>query len=154
MNKNRVNRFIALGIAIVGLILYLDANNSIRDLGYDALGASFFPKLAAFFLIIFSLGLFISTLKKTLVPNSKEEKNKITKNKKRIAYFLVITILYIFILPKIGFIFSTIFFLMSSYILMNQNINFKNILIGIIFASFCSYLLWLIFAKTFGLLLP
>jgi len=135
---------------IIGGILYFGSCRTIRDMGYDVLGASFFPKLGAVFLIFFGLCLFINSL-----LGIKEVKKKIKMEEKgRIVMFLGTLAFYVYIFSKVGFIFSTMFFIIASYIMLSKSRGIRNIVVGVVFSATTSYLLWLIFTKALNVVLP
>lgn len=136
-------------IAGGGIILYVEATRSIGKLGYDVLDSPFFPKLGAVMLVLFGVALTVTSL---LKPT--EAKKIQVNNPKKVVYFITLLVLYSLLLHYIGFIFSSIFFIIAGYLLISQRRKIRDLMYGIVFAFSTTIVLWLIFAKGLNLLLP
>ncbi|MCX7846305.1 MAG: tripartite tricarboxylate transporter TctB family protein [Dictyoglomaceae bacterium] len=147
-NKDLITSII---IILCGVLFLVEASH-IKNLGFDILDTSFFPKLTSYLLIISGIGLFINNL---LKQRGKEGKNiEIKENLLKIFIFVLFFVLYLLILPLLHFIFATILFILASYLIIDPSLNLKNMAKGIILSLLLSYGFWFIFVKGFNVLLP
>ena len=146
----RLNKDVICGSAItgVGIILYVEATRSIGKLGYDVLDSPFFPKLGAVMLIIFGGALALSSFWKPT-----ESKKIQVSNPGKVVSYITLLVLYSLFLSRIGFIFSTVFFLIASYLVISKHRKIKDFLYSIVFAFSTTIILWLVFVKGLNLLL-
>ena len=141
-------------ITVGGIILYVEATRSIGKLGYDVLDSPFFPKLGAVMLVLFGVTLTVtSLLKPTLGPRTEAKKIQVN-NPKKVVYYITLLVLYSLLLQHIGFIFSSIFFIIASYLLISKHRKIKDFLYSIVFALSTTIILWLAFTKGLNLFLP
>jgi len=136
-------------ITVGGIILYVEATRSIGKLGYDVLDSPFFPKLGAVMLVLFGVALTVTSLLKLA-----EAKKIQVNNPKKVVYFITLLVLYSLLLQHIGFIFSSIFFIIASYLLISKHRKIKDFLYSIVFALSTTIILWLAFTKGLNLFLP
>jgi len=132
-----------------GIILYVEATRSIGKLGYDVLDSPFFPKLAAIMLVLFGVVLTVTSLLKPA-----EAKIIQVNNPRKVVCFISLLVLYSLLLQHIGFIFSSIFFIIASYLLISKHRKIKDFLYSIVFALSTTIILWLAFTKGLNLFLP
>lgn len=149
MGKNK-ELIVSVIIILCGVIFLIEAS-SIRNLGYDILDTSFFPKLTSFLLIVSGIGLFINNL---LKRKERKQNNEVKKDILKIVIFIMSFVVYLIILPSLHFTFSTVLFIMASYLIIDPSWNLKNIIKGLAFSILLSYGFWLIFEKGFNVLLP
>jgi hypothetical protein len=154
MRSMQLNKssWVALGtVAGGGLALYY-MFNYIEDLQFDALGASFFPKVAAIGLVSFGAILFVTEVwgkgvaKKDVGYNFKESM--------KILCYLMSLFLYVFFLPMVGFLISTTLLMFIIFMVLNDHWRPINICGALIFSIICTGFLWYIFTRQFGLILP
>lgn len=136
-------------ITIAGIIIYVEVNRSVGKLGYDVLDSPFFPKLAAVMLALFGVALTVSSVAKPT-----ETKKTQINNPKKVVCFITLLVLYSLLLHYIGFIFSSIFFIIASYLLISERRKIRDFIEAVVFAFSTTIVLWLIFAKGLNLLLP
>ena len=136
-------------ITIGGIIIYVEATRSIGKLGYDVLDSPFFPKLGAVMLVLFGVALTVTSL---LKPT--EAKKIQVNNPKKVVYFITLLVLYSLLLHYIGFIFSSIFSIIASYLLISQRRKIRDLIEAVVFAFSTTIVLWLIFSQGLNLLLP
>lgn len=132
-----------------GIILYVEVTRSIGKLGYDVLDSPFFPKLGAVMLALFGVALTITSL---LKPT--EAKKIQINNSWKVICFISLLALYSLLLHYIGFIFSSIFFIIASCLLISRHRKIKDFLYGVVFALSTTFILWFAFTKGLNLLLP
>jgi len=144
--------WVALGtVACGGLALYYILNY-IEDLPFDALGASFFPKLAASGLVIFGAILFV-----TSAWGGKSEKTDAGytfTEWMKIVLFLVSLFLYVFVLPLVGFLVSTTLLMFVIFLILTDRWKPFNIGGALVASILCTFFLWFVFTKQFDLILP
>ena len=147
----RLKKDVICGSAIttMGIILYVEATRSIGKLGYDVLDSPFFPKLGAVMLVLFGVALTVASL---LKPT--EAKKIQVNNPRKVVCFITLLVLYSLLLHYLGFIFSSIFFIIASYLLISKYRKIKDLLYSIVFALSTTFILWLAFTKGLNLLLP
>lgn len=136
-------------ITVGGIILYVEVTRSIGKLGYDILDSPFFPKLAAIMLVLFGAVLTVNSILKPA-----EAKKIQINNPWKVVCFISLLVLYSLLLHYIGFIFSSIFFIITSYLLISKHRKIKDFLYSIVFALSTTFILWLAFTKGLNLLLP
>lgn len=136
-------------ITVAGIILCVEVTRSIGKLGYDVLDSPFFPKFGAVMLALFGVVLTITSL---LRPA--EAKKIQINNSWKVVCFISLLVLYSLLLHYIGFIFSSIFFTIASYLLISKHRKIKDFLYGIVFALSTTFILWFAFTKGLNLLLP
>jgi len=100
-------------------------------------------------LVLFGVALTVTSL---LKPT--EAKKIQVNNPKKVVYFITLLVLYSLLLHYIGFIFSSVFFIIASYLLISQRRKIRDLMYGVVFAFSTTIVLWLIFAKGLNLLLP
>jgi len=146
----RLKKDVICGVAIAGagIVLYVEAARSIGKLGYDVLDSPFFPKLGAVMLIIFGGALALTSFWKPT-----ESKKIQVNNPGKVVSYITLLVLYSLFLSRIGFIFSTVFFLIASYLVISKHRKIKDFLYSIVFAFSTTIILWLVFVKGLKLLL-
>ena len=146
----RLNKDVICGSAItgVGIFLYVEVTRSVGKLGYDVLDSPFFPKLGAVMLTLFGVALAVSSLWKPA-----ESKKIQVNNPGNVVSYIVSLVLYSLLLPCIGFVFSTIVFIISGYLVISNHRKIRDFLYSIVFAFSATIVLWLIFVKGLNLLL-
>jgi len=161
--KKRVWGPLVCGSAIttVGIILYVEATRSIGKLGYDVLDSPFFPKLGAVMLVLFGIALTVTSLLKPACTKrfgegrpTEAKKPLLSQGPKQVVCFITLLVLYSLLLNYIGFIFSSVFFIITSYLLISQRRKIRDLIEAVVFAFSTTIVLWLIFAKGLKLLLP
>jgi len=135
-------------IAGAGIVLYVEAARSIGKLGYDVLDSPFFPKLGAVMLIGFGVALALSSFWRPT-----ESKKIQVNNPGKVVLFIALLVLYSLLLQRIGFIFSTIFFIVAGYLVISKHRKIKDCLYSIVFAFSTTIILWIVFVKGLKLLL-
>jgi len=156
MNGKKLNVNSIMGIigVIIGSYIYFVPSKAIRNLNFDLLGASFFPKMASIIIIVSSFGLFFWSF--FTFHESKAQKNIFKYNNEKKAFvFFIILFLYTYFLSKVGhFVLLTTIFIMLNYIILSKYRNTRNIILGIVFSFTSSCAVWLLFTKGFNQILP
>jgi len=140
------NRLYAIFMILISLFFYL---YSFKFMDPDA---STWPKLFSFILIVLSIGLLITSIKKDNNNDNADNNNeKINyKNNKDILYVALLTILYLITINITGFLITTVIFIL----LILWILKYKNI-IGSLSISFgTTIILSLIFQYVLGVPLP
>lgn len=146
------NSIVALATVISGSLVFYYIAQSITDLPFDALGASFFPKMAAIGLILFGVILFITS---TQSKQGEKKKTGYTfKESMKILCFLLAVFLYIFFLPTVGFLLATALLIVVVYLILTDHWKLIDISSALIFSIVCSFVIWYVFTKQLGLVLP
>ena len=146
----RLNKDVICGSAITGagIFLYVEVTRSVGKLGYDVLDSPFFPKLGAVMLTLFGVALAVSSLWKPA-----ESKKIQVNNPGNVVSYIVLLVLYSLLLSRIGFVFSTIVFVILGYLVISSHRKFRDFLYSVVFAFSATIVLWLIFVKGLNLLL-
>jgi len=139
-----------LGLCAVGIWLFIESL-SIRSLGYDALDAPFFPKLSAVLLIIFGAAVALSA---ALKKETKPQKEKSRRSYAKITLYMCILVAYAVAVKSLGFVLTTIFFIIISYLMMVKERSLKEIIYSIAFACATTFAFWYIFEKGLKVILP
>lgn len=148
------DEYIGIVGVLVGIVLILIAL-SIPDWRFaDIVGASFFPKISSISFFVFSFSLFINSWRHRRLNirrlNIKEKGNNLFK---KISFF-VFFILYVIILPIVGFYISSTVFLLIVFLAIVNKLSFTNILNGLLFSVITVTIVGYIFTNVFLILLP
>ncbi|MFC7684894.1 tripartite tricarboxylate transporter TctB family protein [Ureibacillus sp. GCM10028918] len=162
MHENKlVDMISSLVLIAVSIILFI-ATFSFREMTVSNVGPDFLPRIVAIALFILSFSLLI----KAYVQKKKEgeiqkavsiESIPQKENKKEI-YLLVITtllliVLYLIVMPSLGFLISTAVYLYIQIYLMAPAEKRSHIKIGIV-SVLTSVIVYFIFRNVFYLMLP
>jgi putative tricarboxylic transport membrane protein len=151
MRLNKSN-MVALAMVAGGGAIFYYITKSITDLSFDALGASFFPKIAALGLMLFGTILFItSTWGK---QDQKKETGYTFQESMKILCFLVFLFLYVLCLPTVGFLLATTLLMLIIFLILSDRWTLVHIGGALLFSILCTYVLWYVFTKQFDLILP
>lgn len=144
MNRERIISLIWMAFAAY---VWIEASSWPQSF-LDVVGPAAYPKLLAGMIFVGAVILFIT---------SKSEKVKPIKGKRDFDAFLKVLgslIVYLLIFEKLGFVFSTIIFLMAMCMFFDKR-DMKNVLKGAIpYSVGFSVVLYIFFAKFLGILLP
>ncbi len=141
-----------LGTLAGGVLILVYVHYSIADWSFDSLGASFFPKIAAYGLILFGAILFLTTAREKAIP--KKASGYTSKEFWKISIFLLSLFLYVAFLSSVGFVISTTILMLIIYLLLIDRMSVVGVSAAVFFAFIATYLLWLLFTKEFQLILP
>lgn len=150
----RLNKSSVIGLATAfcgGLILYY-ISRTITDLPFDALGASFFPKVAAVGMVLFGAILFITSAWGK--REEKREKGYSGEESVKIFCFLVSLFLYVLFLPTVGFLILTTLLMLVIFLILTEHWSPINVGGAFIFSILCTFFLWYVFTRQFDLILP
>lgn len=129
-------------------------------------GANFFPISIAIILIILAIFLFIRSLKITKKDTNSRSQKEFVNNLRRnlsgsiiMLVALIILIGYVILLKKIGFVYSTIFFLVILTLILhfcenNKKIDRRIFLKTSIFSILFTITVYYIFNNFFNIILP
>jgi len=142
---------------LVGSILFLSTQR-IRDWHLDRLGTSFFPKVSAILIVLCSLMILLSSLKKnTLITASDRENSlsvKIELGFYSYVFIFISLILYVIVLPILGFVISSTMLMLFIYLFIVKEISMQNLLSGLGFSVLSTFILWYLFTKQLYVILP
>lgn len=161
----RLNKdiFASAFLIFFSIVMYI-ASNSIIKLTVSKVGADFVPKLIAIGMLILSVFYLISSVKQQIKSKSEAaskitpEKENNTEDKKKISPLSVLTtvgllVLYIALLPYIGFLITTtVYLFFQMYVLAAKTERRIVLFIGISIGT--SILIYFIFKYVFYLMLP
>ena len=82
-----------------------------------------------------------------------ESKKIQVNNPGKVVLFIALLVLYSLLLDRIGFIFSTIIFVIGGYLVISKHRKIKDFLYSIVFAFSTTVILWLVFVKGLKILL-
>jgi hypothetical protein len=149
LNKSSL---VALGTVVGGGLIFYYIIQSVSDLPFDALGASFFPKVAAGGLVLFGAILFITSAWGK--RGEKKEAGYNFKESMKILVFLASLFLYVIFLPAVGFLISTTLLMLIIFMILTDHWKPINIGGALIFSILCTCFLWYVFTRQFDLILP
>lgn len=151
-------------LLLFSIVMYT-ASNSIKKLTVSKIGADFAPKLVAILILILSIFYLINSIRQLRNPiamseeedTSVEDQEQKSKNKKMSAVSVVATIgllvLYISLLPIIGFLITTALYLFFQMYLLADKKE-RKVPLFIIISVVSSVLVYFIFKSVFYLMLP
>jgi putative tricarboxylic transport membrane protein len=161
----RINKdlFASVFLAVFSIVMYL-ASNSIKKLTVSKIGADFAPKLVAITIFILSIFYLINSIKQLKKTNSEIslEKDPAVDDgkgeKKKISPLAVLAtigllVLYIILLPMIGFLITTVIYLfIQMYLLADR--SERKIPVFLFTSLVTSISVYFIFKSVFHLMLP
>ena len=141
----RQSRFLSLLLMVIAVATFLHARE-LPELQSDLniIGASFLPKLLAFFLGGMSVFIFFDQ------ANSKYIEFKVTKEICMVLLFMAMLFLYLFSMPVIGFEISSFIFLVLTMVLLGLRKVF--VILGI--ATILPAVIFVVFVKMMYIPLP
>lgn len=123
----RANYLLSILMIILASFVYYYAGRFVGQGGND-LGPSFFPRMVSIFIYILSVLLIIVTL----TTHKVDKQILFNKNRfLRVLSGVILILFYFFLIKGIGFIFSTIVFLVAFMKLLGIRIWIKSVLISI-----------------------
>ncbi len=141
---------ILVSLLIIGIsIFFLFTAKDIKNASGTVLGARFFPVTVLLMIIVLSVFVLISTLSRNIPGTFFEEKGNILN----IITTVIIFFVYILTVERIGFIPSTISFILFLSLFYHRKFD-KNVIIILIVSIITPVFLWLIFKKIFHVMLP
>lgn len=152
MNKNNI---IFGSISVLGgSIIFWIANGFVVKAGLDPLGPSFYPKMLGVLLIVLGVTLILQNKKTNTEEQELEEEKEETgfwnPGNKRVIGLVGISIAYLFVLESLGFILTNILFIIGIMFINNE----RKIVKILIASTLTSFVLYLVFKKILGVLLP
>lgn len=142
-----LERLFLLFLCIISAFLYfITFNFEVFEMDKYSLGPAFFPRLICIILFLIALILLIFSIKN---KNYSKIKNK-NPNLKYSVIMIIFFIVYVFLIEKLGYLTSTIIFMISIIFLLKS----KSLLINIIFSVVFSSVIYLLFSKGFNVSLP
>jgi len=141
-----------MGMALGSIVFII--SRSIEDWEFDVLGASFFPKFSAILMFFFGFMLFLTSVLEsksiTEKQNLKKDSNTLIGN----VFFIFVLIIYVSVLPFLGFMISTLILILIMFFLIVKNFTPKYLFQGILFSFLSISIIWYIFTKQFSVILP
>ena len=138
--------FLSGFIVFIGLagLVYLHFEELSMGAG---IGARLFPQLSLLIMFIFGV---------LLVVNAIGVKHAVVHpgiNILSIAFFVTLFILYVLFLTRIGIITATFLFLLVSFSILAPK-GVASLKSSIIYSAFITFLIWIMFVRIFGIILP
>jgi len=131
-------------IGLVGLV-YLHFEELSMGAG---IGAKLFPQLSLLVMFIFGVLMVVDAL------GVKHAVAYPEINILSIALFLTLSILYVLFLTRIGIITATFLFFLASFSILAPKGWIASLKSSIIYAALLTFLMWIIFVRIFGIILP
>ncbi|HZH62718.1 MAG TPA: tripartite tricarboxylate transporter TctB family protein [Metabacillus sp.] len=163
MAKLNKDLFASAFLIVFSIVMYI-ASNSIIKLTVSKVGADFVPKLVAIGMLILSVFYLIQSIKKQIRlknevdTNASLEKENDTEEKKKISPLSVLAtvgllVLYIALLPYIGFLITTTVYLFFQMYLLAARTE-RKIPLFVVISIVTSVFIYFIFKYVFYLMLP
>ena len=143
MKRINANTFVGVGFAAFGAFLLYQAGQ-LRN--QDEYGPSTFPKLVAIVMIACGLMLAVQSILSKNVPKPEWDKNSLL----RILILTVLLVVYLIVMPRVGFIICTIILVAAALWLFNM----RDIKLLVILSAMCPTVLYFLFAKLLNVPLP
>lgn len=151
---SKKNILAAISFLILG-ILILSESFKIRLLKFGStLGGDFFPKILSVGLIILSSIWLILSAYQFAKERRKQEKVTSKFTLTRVILFMIIFVIYIVVLRWFGFTIPTIALALANYLLLKDRFRYKDLFIGTGYSILATFLIWFLFTKILGLMLP
>ena len=148
--KKRTELIFDVVCLLAGVVLFVNALSI--DTGTTmGQGADFMPKLCALLWIVVSVGQLLHTLKA-----EDDHEKKLDINLRSFFSTIVLLLAYILLLPILGFIASSMVYLIAQMLLFVPTVyrTRKNIILFIVLALIVPIATYFLFVNAFGLLLP
>lgn len=150
--------FVGGFVILLGAALYI-ASLSIKSLPMNLVKADFFPKLAACMFGFLGVCLVLEAvkeLKKPAAERSEEQHEDDARGTISMIATLVLIALYIFCLEPIGFVLSTIVYLVAQMYILADDAHHtkKDIVLFVVLSVITSVAIYMLFTKAFYLMLP
>ncbi len=143
---------VGLGLfSVVSGIVILIMSNSIRDFAAVGVGAKFFPRIAGFGFI--GLGCLLVYQNRDVLllrtqPNTVRQTVSLSP-----AFTLVLLVLYITLIPLLGYILASSLYLYGQILILNQGNKQRHLRYGMI-SILSAVLTYLLFVKVFSVMIP
>lgn len=154
-DMNSKGNTIAATVFLIFGILILSESFKIRLLKFgSALGGDFFPKVLSISLIILSSIWLVLSFRQFMRQRKNNEKLKNRFVLTRPILFIVVFVIYIITLKWLGFTIPTIALVFVNYLLLKDRFRYMDFLIGSGYSLAVTILIWFLFTKILGLVLP
>lgn len=141
-----LERIFLIFLNLISIFLfYITFSFEIFEMDNYSLGPAFFPRLICIILFLLTLSLlFYSIVRKHKVQNEGNIKSKYS------IITIIIFLIYVLALDKLGYLFSTIVFMIALLFLLRS----RGVLINIVFSLLFSGAIYFLFSKGFNVSLP
>jgi hypothetical protein len=137
---------------LFSIALFIGAQN-VKTLSISSIGSGTFPSFIAVILAIVSVAIIVGGAKKARGPDEKSAKGGEKQRFWAVLATFAIMALYALLMPKVGFIITTMVYLFLQMYIMAAKEHQKPILFGII-SIVTSVSVYYMFVKIFSLMLP
>ena len=139
-------------LLVFSIVLFIGAQN-VKTLSISSVGSGTFPSFISVLLAIVSVVIIVGGAKKAREPDEKQTQNNEKQRFWAVLATFGIMALYALLMPKVGFIITTIAYLFAQMYIMAAKEHQKPILFGII-SIVTSVSVYYMFVKVFSLMLP
>ncbi|WP_041081117.1 tripartite tricarboxylate transporter TctB family protein [Thermotoga profunda] len=151
---SKKNIVAAISFLILGILIFSESFK-IRLLKFgSALGGDFFPKILSIGLMILSSIWLILNIYQFAKERKKQERVASKFALTRVMLFIVVFVIYIVVLRWFGFTIPTIALALANYLLLKDRFQYKDLFIGTGYSILVTLLIWFLFTKILGLMLP
>jgi len=150
------SRTLLLSIAILAAsaVLWIASGDIPGPNSWQTYGSALFPRILIATLAGLTLLLLIRELMTTGRTNAFREIGAWVVTENRILAAMVIFALYIFAMPRIGFIFATLGYLFTTLLLLWHPLDRRRLAVSIILAVIVTFSVYMIFEKALAIRLP
>ncbi|WP_448523636.1 tripartite tricarboxylate transporter TctB family protein [Pseudothermotoga sp.] len=138
---------------ISGFVFFFESRK-IRVLKFGSLGGDFLPKMLSIMTIVVSIVWLISSVVKLLKKKQSMRLEFVPGGVARTVVYLVGSALYIFMLDLFGFFVPSVGISLLTYLLLKERIRLLDFLTGGIYSLVMVTIVWLLFTRVLGLILP
>jgi len=139
-------------LLVFSVVLFVGAQN-VKTLSVSSVGSGTFPSFIAVLLAIVSVAIIVGGVKKARNPDEKPAKEEGKHRLWAVLATFGIMALYALLMPKVGFIITTIVYLFLQMYIMAAKEHQRPIVFGII-SIVTSVSVYYMFVKIFSLMLP
>lgn len=144
-------RLIALGCIALSIAIFFIAGTFPKTF-LDPVGPSIYPQFLA--VLIFVAGVLLFITAKEQPKEEKQEEGTGWHGYKPFVYTIVLIAVYLVLMPVLGFIVSTLLFTLALTLSFDQRPWKEKLKTAIPYSVVVTILVWLLFAKMLGVLLP
>lgn len=139
-------------LLVFSVVLFIGAQN-VKTLSISSVGSGTFPSFISALLAIVSIAIIVGGAKKARGPDEKPAKDAEKTRLWAVLATFVIMALYALLMPKVGFIITTMVYLFAQMYIMAAKEHQKPLLFGVI-SIVTSVSVYYMFVKIFNLMLP
>lgn len=148
------DRIFAIAALAIGGIFLHESRFVAEKKGVQTFSSAFFPRLIIYMLIFLSIMLLIKSFLNSSKRTSRGTFSSFLREHWRVPFMFGWFIVYLILMPAIGFIPSTIIFLLLGFLVLNTSFVPKRLLLYIPLSLALTFAIHFVFEKKLSIMLP